>query len=176
MSTSSNRSELLELGYIARAHGLRGEVRVTLYNKASDALEQVEHVWLRPRESAETRRHQLLGVRRANQAYLIHIAGVDDKAQADALRGCAVSVARAELPPLEPGEYYLTDLMNAEVFEPNGLLGRVVDLGVHPTVDTIVIETPDGRRLEQPLLEPWLEKVDAEAGRIELSSLEGLLE
>jgi hypothetical protein len=46
----------------------------------------------------------------------------------------------------------------------------------YPSVDAVVIETPEGRRLTQPLSEPWLERVDVAAGRVHLSSIDGLID
>jgi ribosomal 30S subunit maturation factor RimM len=38
--------DLLAIGRVGRAHGLKGELRVDLFNADSDALEQVEELWL----------------------------------------------------------------------------------------------------------------------------------
>jgi hypothetical protein len=43
-------------------------------------------------------------------------------------------------------------------------------------VDALLIRTPDGRTLEQPLVPDWIERVSVEERVVELRSLEGLLE
>jgi hypothetical protein len=45
-----------------------------------------------------------------------------------------------------------------------------------PSVDTAVIRTPDGRSVEQPLVEAWLDEVDLEARVVRLSSRDGLVD
>jgi ribosomal 30S subunit maturation factor RimM len=76
---------------------------------------------------------------------------------------------------LAAGEYYLSDLVGAEVVAPDGVVGKVVELGLHPSVDTLIIETADGTRVEQPMVETWVKSVDTTGGRVELSSRDGLI-
>jgi len=63
----------------------------------------------------------------------------------------------------------------ATVTSPNGTVGRVTEVRVHPSVDTLVIEAPDGRKFEQVIAEPWIVRVDTEGKLVELSSDEGLI-
>ena len=86
-----------------------------------------------------------------------------------------MSVPRSALPPLEPGEYYLCDLVGAKVVAPGAEVGEVVEVRAHPSVDTIVVKTPDGTLLEQPLTDPWVVSVDAENKLVELSTLDWLI-
>lgn len=164
----------IEIGRVGRAHGLRGEVRIQPHWEGSDTLEHVESVLL-SRKGKPPREHKIASCRPADKAYLVRFEGVEDRDAAEALRGLIVSVPRAALPDLEAGEYYLSDLREAEVFGPDGLVGVVVDVRVHPTVDTLVIRRTDGTLVEQPLAPPWLGGVDTERCRVDLVSLDGLL-
>src|SRR5262249_7290243 len=108
---------------------------------------------------------------------LLSLGGVHDRTAAESLQGWHVSVERAALPPLEEGEYYLCDLVGAEVLGPGGArLGRVVDLRIYPSIDALLIERAEGGFAEQPLVEPWLEGVDVAARQVVLSSTDGWLE
>jgi 16S rRNA processing protein RimM len=119
---------------------------------------------------------EIRSARPVDRAVLLSLVGVDDRDRAESLRGAMVSVARAALPPLESGEYYLCDLVGASVVSQNGLVGEVVEVRVHPSVDTLVVRAPDGALWEQPIAEPWIASVDAANKRIELTSPDGLLE
>lgn len=140
----------------------------------SDALERVKSVTLvRGGEALEPRR--MTSARRVDKAYLVTFEGVSDRNAAEALRGCEVCVPRAALPPPEEGEYYLCDLVGARVTAPDGDVGEVIEVRVHPSVDTLVVRTPDGRILEQALAEPWIASIDADRKLVELSSVDGLI-
>ena len=167
--------QTLEIGRVSRPHGLAGELRVALHWAESSALQHVRRVWLRTPDGA-ARRYEVRSSRGANKAVLLAVEGVGDRDSAEALRGAAVLVERSELPPLEVGEYYLSDLLGAAVVAPGGEIGRVVEVRTHPSVDSIVIDSGDGRLREQPLAAVWLEEVDVAKGRIVLTSEDGLID
>lgn len=163
---------MIGLGKITRPHGIRGELRVQPYWVEGDTLETVENLWLRT--SAGLREVRVRGVRRSNKALLMDL-GCDDRNAAEALRGAEVCVPRDALPELEPGEYYLVDLLGAHVECDGAPIGEVVELRTHPSVDAVVIRTSSGKLREQVLAEPWLAEVDTAGKRIVLTSLDGLI-
>ena len=166
--------KLVEIGRIGRAHGIRGEVRVHLHWSESDALQHVDEV-LVTREKHPPQSMRIERARPAGKGVLLKFSGIDDRDAAEALRGRGVSVPHEALPPLADGEYYLSDLVGARVVGPDGDVGRVVEVRIHPSVDSLVIETKDGERREQAIAEPWIARVDATEGIVELASLDGLI-
>ena len=168
-------TDAIEVGRIARAHGVRGELRVQLHWSESDSLLAADTVLLQQPGGA-TRAMKIEGARRADRAILLKLAGVSDRDAATALRGARILVARQALPAAEDGEFYLCDLIGARVVDPAGELGVVVEIRGHPSVDCLVIRTDDGRLVEQPLVAPWFERVDLETRRVYLSGRDGLIE
>ena len=165
---------LVELGRVTRPHGIRGEVRVQLHWAGSDTLEQVREVTLcRGQEPVGVRRIE--AARRADKAVLLRFEGVRDRDGAEALRGLAVCVPRESLPSPDEGEYYLCDLVGAKVVAPSGIIGEVTEVRVHPSVDTLVIRSPEGKVFEQVIAEPWIVSVDTAGKVVELSSEDGLI-
>jgi 16S rRNA processing protein RimM len=164
----------LTIGRIARAHGIRGEVRVEPFWGESDALLSLQRVTLL-REGAEPRELAIASARPVPRAVLVRFESIHDRNAAEALKGALVCAERADLPELEAGEYYLQDLVGARVSGPEGVIGEVTEVRQYPSVDVAVIRTTDGRVAEQALTEPWIERVDVEARELELSSLEGLM-
>ena len=172
MSTPAE-PETLEVGRVSKAHGITGELRIVPHWESSDALAQVEEIWLTLKEKRVA--YAIERARAVPRAYLVKLRGVDDRNAAEALHGATVSVPRSILPALEPGEYYLIDLVGAKVVGPDGDVGEVTGIVSHPTVDVIVVRLLDGSSVEQPLSEPWLASVDVSARRVVLNSLDGLM-
>lgn len=166
-------SPTLEVGRVSKAHGITGELRVVPHWESSDALDRVQEIWLT--QNAKRAVYAVERARAVPKAYLLKLRGVDDRNAAEALQGAVVSVERSALSPLEPGEYYLVDLVGAKVLGPDGEIGEVTDIASHPTVDVIVVRLADGSTVEQPLSEPWLASVDVAARQVILSSLDGLM-
>ena len=163
----------LEIGRVSKAHGITGELRIVPHWESSDALEQVSEIWLTLQ--GQRTAYAVERARAVPRAYLVKLRGVDDRNAAEALHGATVSVPRSVLPPLEPGEYYLIDLIGAKVMGPEGEIGEVTGIVSHPTVDVIVLRLADGTSAEQPLSEPWLSSVDIAARQVILNSLDGLM-
>src|SRR5687767_1184159 len=107
-----SRERLVALGVVARPHGVRGELRVHLYNPESDLLLGRSRVMLSHR--GETREREILEARRHGEALLVTLEGVASREAADALRGAELAVPRDELPPLGEGEHYHVDLIGLE--------------------------------------------------------------
>lgn len=165
----------IEIGYVSKVHGLGGELKITLHWEQSDALQVGKQLELRPREShAEPVRMDLAGLRGATGGRLARFAEVTTREQAERFKGATVWIDRDQLAPLADGEYYLSDLVGAEVSAADGPVGKVVRIAFYPTVDALVIATDGDILLEQPLLEEWIEEVDAVAQRVVLKSRDGL--
>lgn len=169
--------DLLAIGRVARAHGLKGELRVETFFDQSDALAEVDALWLSPQPASPdgAQKHEVEWARPVPKAYLVKLTGVSDRNGAEALKGATVWVERGALPATDDSEYYLVDLIGAKVVGPEGEIGTVVAIATHPTVDAVVIQTADGKRLEQPLIDDWIARVSVADKLIELSTLDGLI-
>jgi len=145
-----------------------------LYQEGSDLLAHRPTVRLRLSDGT-TRAADIVSIRSANKAVLARLADVSDRDEAEALRGAVVLVPRDEFPPAEEGEFYACDVEGARAELPSGeVVGRVLSLSSYPTCDVLVIERADGRKLEVPLLDSFVESVDVEGGVVRLSTIEGL--
>lgn len=159
---------------VTRAHGIRGEVRLRFYHEGSDLLARRPSMRLRLRDGTE-REARLTSLRSANKAVLVQLAGVDDRNAAEALQGAILLVPRDEFPPLEEGEFYACDIEGARAVLTSGEeIGRVEGIASYPTCDALVIDRGPAGKLEVPLLEAYVASVDAEAGVVRLSTIEGL--
>lgn len=158
--------ELVAIGEVARPHGVRGELKIKLYNPSSELLLEIDRVVLEhtdgDREIAE-----IATARPMPEGVLLRIVGCEGRDEADALRGTKLLVPRDAFPPLEEGEFYVTDLEGAVVVDAAGEIGRVETLLSYPSCDVLVVTTPEGR-LEIPLVDAFVARVDAAAKRVEI--------
>ena len=153
------------MGYVRKAHGIRGRVLVAPYNADSEALSAVRKIHLGGRE------YEVVRAERVNLGYLVALAGIEDREAADALRGKEVQVDRAELPPPGENEVYAIDLIGYEVVDGQGVLrGAVEDLEEAGAQDLL--------RLRGGVLVPMglVKEVSPEARRIVVDAPEGLFE
>jgi 16S rRNA processing protein RimM len=169
-----NADEWVPLAEIARPHGVRGEVRLRLYNKSSDMLLGQEEVLVRLPDGEE---HEVSvdAARRADDAILMKLYSVDDRDRADELRGGVICVRRRDFPPPDKGEFYAVDVVGAEVQLAGKRLGVVKEIITYPTTETLLVATDDEQGdWEVPLTEMYVGKVDVDARVVALETLDEL--
>ena len=161
-------AEWLQVGYVARAHGLRGEVGVKPFDPDSQVLLDVGRLQLELK-SGQTCLMSIRSARPAVREILIHLQGISDRTAAEALVGAAVRVHREELPAPEEGEYFQGDLVGLEAFDAQGVkLGEVVEVWETGPVPNLVIRGPGLAmpELVVPFVEEFVPKVDLERRRL----------
>ena len=101
------------LAAVAGAHGVTGEVRLKLFGEGVDALKRYGAF----NDGALT----LKKIRSDHKGGAIaRFAEVGDRTAAEKLRGTALTVRRAALPPLGEGEYYHADLIGLTAVSTGG--------------------------------------------------------
>jgi 16S rRNA processing protein RimM len=122
----------LEVGRIGRAHGLRGEVSVTL---SSDRLERLAAGSVL---EADGRRLVVESARPHSGRWLVCFAGVDDRTDAESLLGLVLT---GEALPSEEDELWIHELIGAAVRDRSGNdLGSVLSVEANPASDLLVLD------------------------------------
>ena len=157
---------LLQIGYVARAHGLHGEVAIKTFDPASNVLDTVERLLVRSRGGGE-RTLELEAVRPANKEVLVHFKGVRQRPDAEALVGATLFAFREDLEPPAEGEYFQGDLVGLCAHAEDGrLLGRVTGLLQAGEVPNLIIQSEAGEELLVPFVDEFVPAVELAQGRI----------
>jgi 16S rRNA processing protein RimM len=121
------------LAAIAGAHGVAGEVRLKLFGEGVAGLARHKIF----NEGALT----LLKIRDDGKGGAVaRLAESTSRADAEKLRGTVLTVPRAALPPLEPGEFYHADLLGLPVVTDAGeAVGSVLAIENFGATDIIEI-------------------------------------
>lgn len=145
------------LAAIIGAHGVTGEVRLKLFGEG--------FLSLKPHKAFNDGKLTLEKLKDDGKGGAIaRLAGVSDRTAAEALRGTALTVPRAALPPLGEGEYYYADLIGLPATSTDGeALGVCVAVENFGAGDVIEIEKPDGARFMVPMREEavpeWTDRI-----------------
>jgi 16S rRNA processing protein RimM len=122
----------LAVGRIDRAHGLRGELVVTL---TTNRLERVATGALLYTDD------EVLTVESAQPhlgRFIVRFVGVNTRADADRLHGAPLYADAID----DPGEWWVHDLIGAMVIDQQGIeRGRVVEVQANPASDLLVLDT-----------------------------------
>ncbi|MBM4320690.1 MAG: 16S rRNA processing protein RimM [Deltaproteobacteria bacterium] len=167
--------DLLPIGKVVAAHGVRGEVKARLYHAESRLLEVLERIFLRD-EQGELREEKLLAVRATPRGPILRLAGVEDRTAAEQLVHGELVVPREWLPEAGEDEVYYHDLVGLRVLDRQGrALGAVAEVFDNGANDVLVVRE-GGRELLIPFIDEVVVEVDLEEGKLLLDPLEGLLE
>ncbi len=176
-------AELLTVGRIVAAQGLRGELRVLPLSDFPERFTRPGRRWLQgkrqPPQTVELRSgRQLPG----KELFVVRLAGIEDRSAAEALVGLELQVDGRDRPPLAEGEFHLLDLvgLEARLLADGTLIGRVTDL-IHAGNDLLELEVPAAgeaaaRRLLVPFVEAIVPEVHLEEGWLGLTPPPGLLD
>ncbi len=156
----------LIVGRITGLYGVRGWVKILSHTEPRDNLLQFDH-WLvgdderwEPARPADGRSH--------GKGVVVRIEGYGDRDSAAALVGKAIAVERDQLPDLQDGDYYWTDLEGLQVRTRTGIdLGRVDHLLATGANDVLVV-CGERERLIPFVLGSVVTRVDLAEGWLEV--------
>jgi len=152
------------LGRIVAAHGIRGDVVIDSYT-----AEPADIAAYGPLQSADgTRELKIKVVRVTPKGVVAHIAGVDDRNAAEALRATDLFVERAKLPEADEGEFYFADLVGLRAENEAGeTIGKVVAVQNYGAGDLLEIALTGHQATEFiPFTDAFVPVVDIAAGRV----------
>lgn len=192
--------DAVEVGRIVDAWGVKGGIKVMPFSSDPQALFCTKKWFLRPSEqaagalsrpSAKTgapsvakpaaaaparltapRFLQMTTVREQGDVIVGTAEGLDDRNDAEALKGARVFVSRSAFPTPEPDEYYWIDLIGLNVVNRQGeFLGQVADLmatGPHSVLRCVVPAAEGQDAVERliPFVSAYIDSVSLADKRI----------
>ena len=169
----SDTTKLVCLGVVTAAHGVQGAVRIRSFTEAPEDI--VRYGTLT--DETGTRSFDLRLVGTAKGVVIVRIAGIDDRNQAEALRGLRLHLPRAALPQTEAEEYYHADLIGLEAGLGAGTpVGRVRAIHDFGAGDTLEVTRPGMPPVMVPFTRAVVPIVEPAAGRLVLDPPPGLLD
>ncbi len=155
-------SRLIEVGRVAGAFGVRGEIRITTFTEDPMALLRYRALKRVDGSPALT----LAGGRVAKGGLIARAKEIADRDQAEAARGTMLYIAREDLPPPEDeDEFYLTDLIGLEARDPSGeLVGKIRAVENFGAGDLLEIAPPNATSWWLPFTREAVPEVSISGG------------
>jgi 16S rRNA processing protein RimM len=169
MSDTAPATEWVTVAVLGRARGIRGEVTAIGFSTHAERYAQLKKVYLFGAGEA----HVVEEVWDHGGTLIFKFQGIDSMNQAELLRGFEVRVPKAERVQLEPGEFFLADLVGCEMRDrvSGRLYGKVT--GWVEGGGPLLLEVNDGRMLV-PFVKAICTEIQPEAGVIRVDLPVGL--
>lgn len=133
--------DLVSVGAITGAHGIKGEVKLRSFTADPQAIAAYS-----PLETAKGAKIEIVRLRAQKDDFIAVLKGVADRNAAEALKGTELFVPRARLPEPDDDEVYLEDLVGLPVLLKDGTrLGEIVAVANYGASDLIDVKV-EGRR------------------------------
>jgi 16S rRNA processing protein RimM len=161
---SAKQPKWVTLGRVSGVFGVKGWLKVQSYTEPHGNIVEFDAWTLRL--NGVDRVFELEAGQSHGSGVIAKLRGIDDRDVAYGLAGAEIVVPREQLPAVEEGEFYWTDLEGLEVRTPAGsTLGRVAYLMATGGNDVMVLDgSPE--RLIPFILGSVVKSVDLAAGVI----------
>jgi 16S rRNA processing protein RimM len=157
------RPDLILVGRVAGAFGVKGEVRISAYT--ADPMALVGYRDLKRENGAPGL--TLTGARPAKGGVIARATEIESREQAEALRGLKLYIARGVLPEPEEDEFYVADLVGLAVETPGGEpLGRVKSVQDFGAGDLLEVQPETGASWYLPFTRDAVPEVRIAEGKV----------
>ncbi len=156
--------EMIRVGVVGRAHGIRGAIRVFMDDANSGSLLRVKTVCLGDGKKPYEVQHAT----RCGRFVALELEGVTDRDEAFKLTGQTVWIRRNQLAKLR-NAYYVCDLIGLMIRDESGRewgrIDAVMPSGAHDLLEYV---RSDGNKGMVPFVAAHVGKVDFEAGTVDV--------
>jgi 16S rRNA processing protein RimM len=161
--------QFIPIARVLAPWGIRGAVKVESMTDFSDRFARGETIYLRgsPVTIESSRSHAKL--------FILKIATIDNRDEAEAIRGLFLEIPSDRIHPLTEGQYYRFQIMGLKVLSTEGKpLGRVSDIIQTGSNDVYEISSDSGKFLI-PATDEVVKSIDIDKGCMVIELLKGLI-
>ena len=163
----------IKVGYIRRAHGVKGAVVVRPLTDDPDRFSGGSSF---ATDRADPVRLTVSSVQPHKDGLLIAFEGVGSRDAAETLRGISLLIERSQRRQLGPDEYWPDELVGLRVVDVDGFeLGTVSAVVEGSAQDRLQVASPDGQ-FEIPFVAALVTEVDMDDRRVVVDPPAGLLD
>jgi len=166
---------LVEIGYISRTHGVRGDVVIKLYNIESKSLKNDLVIFLGDNDSNLSKFH-VKNVRYGNKL-ILKFVDVDDVEFATTLIGSKVFISKDDIKHgLKSNEFLLNDLLGFKVItDDDVVLGIITGFSSNGVQDIAQVKSASGKKCDVLLIRPFLKEIRYDESSI-IINFDGVVE
>jgi 16S rRNA processing protein RimM len=155
--------DLICVGHILGSQGIKGWVRVFSNTSPRENIVSYSPWFI---EQGSVLNSTAVQGRRQGKNVLARLEGIEDRTRADELAGCRIFIDAQQLPRLEAGEYYWSDLVGLSVETLQGDSLGVVTSMMETGADDVMVLTGERERLIPFVIDQIVREVDLDSQRI----------
>lgn len=167
--------DYLRVGVISNTHGIRGEVKVFPTTDEKERFDDLEYVYLDT--GKEKLKLEIQNVKFFKNMVILKFKGIDNINDIEKYKGKDLLITRDQAVPLEPGQFFLCDVIDSRVVEENGnTVGILKEVLTTAANDVFVVTMDDGKEVLLPVIDECVKDIDLENKLVTVYLMPGLLD
>ncbi len=184
MGEDSSNAAFITIARLVKVQGRMGEVAAELYTDFPERFEQRRTLYAWTPGSSERRELHLEEYWPHKGGMVFKFEDVESIEEAEKLLRSEIQIPAGERAELEPGAFYVSELLGCLVVEVSRAeqgvgrdIGTVVDVNFGAgTAPLLIVKDESGKEFMIPFVESFTKKLDLKGKRIEMQLPEGMLE
>ena len=165
--------DFLEIGKIINTHGLRGEVKISVWADSPDAFETLEYALAKC--GGREKKLTVDGVKYQKNNIIVKFREINSIDEAQAYKNSVLYVPKEALGTLPENVYYIADLIDCDVFSEEGeKIGILYDVFSTGSNDVYDIKRENAKNLLVPIIDGVVKSVDINNKKIVIKIPEGI--
>lgn len=165
---------MLRVGVYSNTHGIRGEIKVFPTTDDATRFKKLKKVFLDTREGRKE--FTIVQVKFFKQMVILKFKEINHINEIEPYKGCDLLIERKDAVPLAENEYFICDIIGAEVYTEDGtLFGRLKDVMTTGANDVYVVTTTEEKEVLLPVIPDCVKDIDIENKKVVVHIMKGLL-
>ncbi len=171
-----NENQLTKIGKVFDAHGIRGDLVITVFSKDISWVGDAEILHLV--QDGQTKIVEILKTRAHKKGFVCQLKGFDNRNLAEETIGSEVWVDSDLFTSGEGESLFLKELLHFEVTDKSlGLIGRIEAFSTNGIQDLLVVSDPQNQKqFDIPFVKEFVIQIDHTKKKLLMALPEGLLE
>ena len=166
--------DFFRVGVIANTHGIRGEVKIFPTTDDVKRFDYLKEAYIDA--GKEKIKVEVSNVRYFKNLVIVKFKGIDNINDIERYKGKDLLVTRENALPLEEGEYYLADIIGANVYTEDGnLFGSLEDV-IETGANLVYSVQHEGKEVLLPVIDDCVKEVNVEEKKVIVNIMKGLLD
>ncbi|MBD9290466.1 MAG: 16S rRNA processing protein RimM [Coprococcus eutactus] len=166
-----NTEDRLRVGVITSSHGIKGEVKVYPTTDDNDRFKTLKKCYLS--NGRETLEVNCTSCKFLKNMVILKFKEYDNINDIERFKNYDILVDREDAVPLMDGEFFICDVLDADVYDQNdehiGILDDVLET---PANDVFVVKKDDGSEILIPVVPDFVFDVDTENRKVKVRTFE----
>ena len=169
-----NSKDLVPIGLIVKHHGLKGDLKVFLYNEDSKTLVSGITIWIKNQNNFNA--YDVEMIKGSKTKSLIKIKDLNNRESCSFLLKKEIYVSRFDFPDINEDEFYVNDVIGFNVQDDTGkVYGFLKDILLIASKEVLLVEYQN-KEIMIPNVENFVKLFDFENKIVIINNIEQFIE